>query len=256
MLFGFVLFVAIAATLLHLAAAADLQGAHQEFVLQCSPPRRSPSTINASTADRLVVDLPVTSTHSLSAELQTERRRYEALQQAYEQLQQEHQQLQLQLKQLQHSIDLTGRSATLEADFSLLQQECQRLHQDLETQPTQITQALQHATFDKLQTLLTSYPSIQKITQHQPDLPARNFLALFTPLDNLLQDWGWQTIGTAWEAVPYDPQLHQPDSSDIQPGDMVYIRFVGYRQGDHILCPAKVSRSLPVAAHNSTLLES
>ncbi len=256
MLFGFVLFVLIALTLLHLAAVADLQGAHWEFSQQCPTPRRSAPVRNVSTTGGLVVDLPAASTTPLSAELHTERRRYEALQHAYEQLQQEHQQLQLQLQQLQHSVDLTGRSPLLEADFSLLQQECERLRQDLEIQPTQIAQALQHAIFDKLQTLLTSYPSIQKITQHQPDLPAKNLTALFTPLDNLRQDWGWQTIGTAWEAVPYDPQLHQPDSSDIQPGDIVYIRFVGYRQGDHILCPAKVSRSLPVAANNGITLES
>ena len=32
---------------------------------------------------------------------------------------------------------------------------------------------------------------------------------------------------------------------DIQPEELVYIRFVGYREGEQILCPAKVSRTLP-----------
>jgi hypothetical protein len=75
--------------------------------------------------------------------------------------------------------------------------------------------------------------------------PAQNVTALFRSLDALLQRWGYEPIGNPLESVPFDPQRHQPDQPDIQKGDPVYIRFVGYRRGDHILCPAKVSRSLP-----------
>jgi hypothetical protein len=32
---------------------------------------------------------------------------------------------------------------------------------------------------------------------------------------------------------------------DIQPGEAVYVRFVGYRDGETVLVPAKVSRTLP-----------
>jgi DNA-binding Xre family transcriptional regulator len=101
------------------------------------------------------------------------------------------------------------------------------------------------AIFSLLQPLLTSYPTIRQIAQRKPDWPAQNVTALFRCLDALLQHWGYESIGSPSESVPFDPQLHQPDQPDIQPGDPVYIRFVGYRQGEHILCPAKVSRSLP-----------
>ncbi|MEN9231742.1 MAG: helix-turn-helix transcriptional regulator [Thermostichus sp. DG02_5_bins_236] len=101
------------------------------------------------------------------------------------------------------------------------------------------------ATFSLLQPLLTSYPTIRQIAQRKPDWPAQNVTALFRSLDALLHHWSYEAIGSPLEAVPFHPQLHQPDQPDIQPGDPVYIRFVGYRQGEYILCPAKVSRSLP-----------
>ena len=87
------------------------------------------------------------------------------------------------------------------------------------------------------------------MAQTKPDLPARNLIALFTPLENLLQTWGIAAIGTPWQQVAYDPQLHQPDADDMAIGESVYIRFVGYRSianSHQILCPAKVSRTLPV----------
>ncbi len=99
--------------------------------------------------------------------------------------------------------------------------------------------------FSLLQPLLTSYPTIRQIAQRKPDWPAQNVTALFHCLDALLRHWKYEAIGQPLELVPFQPQLHQPDQADIQPGDPVYIRFVGYRQGERILCPAKVSRSLP-----------
>jgi DNA-binding Xre family transcriptional regulator len=99
--------------------------------------------------------------------------------------------------------------------------------------------------FSLLQPLLTSYPTVREIARRKPDWPAQNVTALFRSLDALLQHWGYEPIGSPLESVPFDPQLHQPDQPDIWPGDPVYIRFVGYRRGDYILCPAKVSRSLP-----------
>jgi len=102
--------------------------------------------------------------------------------------------------------------------------------------------------FECLQTLLTNYPSVVKMAQAKPDLPVKNIVPIFTPLDNVLEQWGYAAIGQPWELVSYDPQLHQADVADIAVGEAVYVRFVGYRQGDRILCPAKVSRSLPSIA--------
>lgn len=137
------------------------------------------------------------------------------------------------------------RSAATPAPSAALLQEAQRLREELARQKVQMTAEFQESTFQQLQSLLTNYPSVRQMAAANPELPAQNITALFSALDQLVAAWGYESIGPVWEQVPYDPQLHQPDSSEIQPGESVYIRFVGYRHGDQILCPAKVSRTLP-----------
>ncbi len=99
--------------------------------------------------------------------------------------------------------------------------------------------------FQILQLLVTQYPSAAKLAQVKPELPAQNLVALFRPLDTLLETWGIQPIGGVWESVAFDPVLHQPDQGPFLPGDPVFVRYVGYRRGDEILCPARVSQTLP-----------
>jgi molecular chaperone GrpE (heat shock protein) len=140
----------------------------------------------------------------------------------------------------------SARSAPVStADLADLQQQCLRLRHELQQQKTQTMADCRDTVFEQLQPLLTSYPTAQKMVDANPDLSAKNLVALLTPLDTLLQHLEVEPIGAAWQQVSYDPQLHQPDTDDLTPGDPVFIRFVGYRQGDRILCPAKVSRSLP-----------
>jgi hypothetical protein len=141
-------------------------------------------------------------------------------------------------------------------DAGSLRQECLRLRQQLQHCRDEVMQDQQQQIFQHLQSLLTGYPTARHMADHTPTLPARNLKGLFTPLDTLLSHWGIEPIGTAWEQVSFDPQLHQPDSPEIARGEPVYIRFVGYRYRSppeehpyHILCPAKVSRSLPGGSH-------
>lgn len=133
-------------------------------------------------------------------------------------------------------------------EIAELQQQCSRLRQELEQKTQYVTKDCQNLTFQELQTLLTNYPTAKKIAQVKADLPAKNLVALFASLDNLLASWDYEAIGQVWQQVCYEPQLHQPDKDDIEPGEEVYIRFIGYRQGENIICPAKVSRSLPPGA--------
>jgi molecular chaperone GrpE (heat shock protein) len=136
-------------------------------------------------------------------------------------------------------------TATDASEIEELRQQCFRLRDELQQQKTQLTDDFRKATFEQLQTLLTNYPAARKMAEAKPDLPAKNLSALFTPLENLLTSWGFEMIGSAWEQTAYNPQLHQPDVEDITEGELVYVRFVGYRDGEQILCPAKVSRTLP-----------
>lgn len=127
-----------------------------------------------------------------------------------------------------------------------LRQECLRLRSQLQQQSSQVVDDLQNNTFSQLQSLLTHYPSVRQMVKAKPDLPAKNLISLFIPLDNMLKNWGYEPIGSPWKQVPYNPQLHQSDSDDITEGELVYVRFVGYRDGTRILSPAKVSRTLPI----------
>jgi molecular chaperone GrpE (heat shock protein) len=138
--------------------------------------------------------------------------------------------------------------AKLAAEIIALNQQCQRLRAELKTQAAQVQTDAIAGGFEQIQTLLTQYPSVQRMVASQPELPARNIIALLTSLENLVKYWGCNSIGKPWEKVPYDPQIHQSDVDDIQPGEEVYVRFIGYRQGDKILIPAKVSRTLPAGA--------
>ncbi len=138
--------------------------------------------------------------------------------------------------------------AKLEQEIVALTQQCQRLRDDLKTQSTQVQADAIAGGFDRIQTLLTQYPSVRKMVESQPDLPARNIVALLTSLENLVKFWECESIGKPWEMVEYDPQLHQGDVDDMQAGELVYVRFIGYQKGDRILIPAKVSRTLPTGA--------
>ena len=132
-----------------------------------------------------------------------------------------------------------------------LEIQCQRLRDELKQQSQQLQTDFQQETFTQLQTLLSNYPTVKKMALAKPELPAKNLISLFTSLDNLITNWGYTAIGETWEQVNYNPQLHQADSDDIQEGELVYIRFIGYQNGDKVLYPAKVSRTLPAGFDNN-----
>ncbi|MEM9218291.1 MAG: molecular chaperone GrpE [Cyanobacteria bacterium P01_F01_bin.150] len=158
------------------------------------------------------------------------------------------QQLEAQLQQTQTTLQAAQqKEAELETRIEALNQQCARLRESLEVQAQQVQQDSKSTSFEQIQTLLTQYPTMQQMAEAKPELPARNLVASLTALDNLLQFWEYQPIGQPWEKVPYDPQQHQGDTFDLEPGETVYVRFVGYRDGksDRILVPAKVSRTLP-----------
>jgi DNA-binding Xre family transcriptional regulator len=173
----------------------------------------------------------------------------------WEQLEQVAQALQWPLETLLVQLDLIAPPAAPappEADpaaaLEHLRQECMALRQDLAQQDAASTQAATQQSFFELQPLLTQFPTVPRMVEVQPNLPARNLLPLFNALQNWLARWEIRPIGEPWQPVPFDPRLHQPDGGDMEPEETVYVRFVGYRQGDDILVRAKVSRTLPAAA--------
>lgn len=130
--------------------------------------------------------------------------------------------------------------------IAALEAECRRLQQELDQSSPNSKIEAQQANFEQIKSLLISFPTAQVMAEKKPSLPAKNLTALLTPLNNLIATWGYEKIGEPWAQVSFDPTIHEPDDPDIQPGEMVYVRFVGYRDRDRILCPAKVSRTLPL----------
>jgi molecular chaperone GrpE (heat shock protein) len=157
--------------------------------------------------------------------------------------------LQSQLKDIKYQFQTSEvKIANLEREIVELNQQCQQLCEDLKTQAIQVKIDAIAGGFGQIQNLITQYPSIRKMLESRPDLPARNIIALLTSLENLVKFWECQPIGKPWEMVEYDPQFHQADVSNIQMGESVYVRFIGYKKGERILIPAKVSRTLPTGA--------
>lgn len=131
-------------------------------------------------------------------------------------------------------------------EIANLKQQCQQLKLELKQQSQQLKQDFQTETFELINSLLINYPTATKMAEQKTDLPAKNLISLFTSLDNLIKNWGLETIGKPWEKVSFDPQFHQPDNDEIKQGEKVYIRFVGYKNQELILVPAKVSKNLPI----------
>jgi molecular chaperone GrpE (heat shock protein) len=60
-------------------------------------------------------------------------------------------------------------------------------------------------------------------------------------IDRLIQQWGVTTIGEIGTQITYDPQVHQLIDGTANSGELVTVRFSGYRQGDKLIFRAKVS---------------
>jgi molecular chaperone GrpE (heat shock protein) len=133
----------------------------------------------------------------------------------------------------------------LEDKIKNLEDKCRDLTEKLENLPSELINNWQQESFNLLQTLLANYPTAKSMIKLKPDLLAKSVINLLKPLDKLLAKWGIESIGKPWEKVTFNPQIHYSDEENLTPNELVYIRFIGYRQGDNILLQAKVSRTLP-----------
>jgi molecular chaperone GrpE (heat shock protein) len=132
-----------------------------------------------------------------------------------------------------------SKSSTL-ADW---REEYQRLQQKLENQKQELRSQFERETIQQLESLILQLPSAMYAAQTNPHMLAKNILPLLRPLDALLQKWGIKAIGTVGEEVAYDSQKHQliEESDEIEAGNVVIVRYVGYTQGERLLYRARVS---------------
>jgi DNA-binding Xre family transcriptional regulator len=122
-----------------------------------------------------------------------------------------------------------------------LRQEYQWLQQQLQEQRETLMQEFQQSSLQVLESWLVQWPTAAYAAQQNQQLPAVRLLPLVRPVEQLLQDWGVEAIASVGSEIPYEPQWHQLMEGTAQPGEIVRVRYIGYRQGEKLLYRAKVS---------------
>lgn len=133
----------------------------------------------------------------------------------------------------------------------VLKQEYRRLEEKLDQQRVSLTSEFQQASLETIESWLLQWPTAAAAVEKNPDLPAAKLLNLVKPVNALLQQWNVMAIGTVGEATEYNPQEHQLLEGEAEPGDRVWVRYIGYQQGEKLLHRAKVSPVAPEIVANS-----
>ena len=122
---------------------------------------------------------------------------------------------------------------------------CRQEYEKLEQSMTQLEQRLkaefQQESLTTIESWLLQWPTAATAVRQNPQLPATRLLSLVEPVEQLIQQWNVTTIASVGEELAYDPQNHQLMKGTAEPGEMVKVRYVGYRKGEKLLHKAKVS---------------
>ncbi len=138
-------------------------------------------------------------------------------------------------------VDEGNASVAAPQMLEALRQEYQRLQQQLEQQRETLMQEFQQSSLQVLEPWLVQWPTAAYAAQQNQQLPAVRVLPLVRPVEQLVQEWGVEAIASVGSELPYDPQWHQLMEGTAQPGELVRIRYIGYRVGEKLLYRAKVS---------------
>lgn len=137
--------------------------------------------------------------------------------------------------------ELGGMEKGTEANTVSVQEEYQRLQQEIEQQRETLRAEFQQAGLDLLESWLKQWPKAVKAARENPQLPAANVVALVGPVERLVASWGVETIAPMGAEIPYDPRWHQLTTGNATPGEIVTVKAPGYRQGEKLLYRAEVS---------------
>ncbi|MDJ0903269.1 MAG: helix-turn-helix domain-containing protein [Xenococcus sp. MO_188.B8] len=127
------------------------------------------------------------------------------------------------------------------ADSRIESQEYQRLQQTIEQQRETLELEFRNASLQAIESWLLQWPTAVAAISKNPELPAERLLLLMKPIEELVSHWGVEAMYSVGEELPYDPKWHELMKGDANPGEMVQVRYVGYKQGGNILHKAKVS---------------
>jgi transcriptional regulator with XRE-family HTH domain len=130
-----------------------------------------------------------------------------------------------------------------------IQAEYQRLKDEMQGMRSQLLVQFQSDVLNILEPLILQWPTAANAAQKNPTAPAVRLLPLLKPLEQLLQTWQIEPIGTIGQVVPYAPQAHQwvGDTAPPEAARPVQVTHVGYRQAEKLLYRAKVRLPVPGA---------
>lgn len=132
----------------------------------------------------------------------------------------------------------TGNAPKVE---EALKQEYQLLLAQMEQQRETLLLEFQHSSLQILESFLVYWPTAANKAKENSQMAAVQLLPLVRPVEKLLAAWGVEAIASVGAELPYDQKLHQLIEGTAQPGEMVKVRNIGYRQGEKLLHRAKVS---------------
>ena len=120
-------------------------------------------------------------------------------------------------------------------------QEYQKLQQEMLQQQEFLSAEFQKSSLETIESWLLQWPTAAMAVHKNPSLPAARLLSLVEPVEQLLKQWNVEAIATVGEKIAYNPQYHQLIKGTAEIGEVVEVRYVGYKQEDKLLYKAKVS---------------
>lgn len=141
-----------------------------------------------------------------------------------------------------HNSALRTDEQNLLQEIDNLKREYERSQLALAQQRELLQQEFQQTSIQILEPLLLQWPTAAQRAKENQQLAAIKVVPLVQkPLEKLLQLWGIEAIAFVDEEVPYDPQWHQLKKGSSQPGELVKVCNIGYRQGNKLLYRAQVN---------------
>lgn len=135
----------------------------------------------------------------------------------------------------------TSESSKESDALAACRSEYQKLQQQMSQQRETLSSEFQKASLETIESWLLQWPTAAAAVRQNPQLPAPRLLSLVEPVEELIKQWQIETIAAVGEELPYDPQYHQLMKGVAEPGTLVKVRYVGYKQKDKLLYKAKVS---------------
>ena len=131
--------------------------------------------------------------------------------------------------------------STPQQSVQFWQQEYQQLKLEMTQQAETLSSEFQYSSIQAIESWLIQWPTAIAAIVKNPELPAAKLIPLVKPVEHLVKQWGIETISEVGAELPFNPQWQELMSGSAEPGTMVKVRYVGYKQGDKILYKAKVS---------------